>query len=55
LQLDLWVSIFLIKKEKKKKKKKVLNMAWPMVGEKSGKTGFQVGERERGKGRRKER
>jgi hypothetical protein len=54
LQLDLWVSIFLIKKEKKKKKK-VLNMAWPMEGEKSGKSGFQVGERERGKGRRKER
>jgi len=55
LQLDLWVSIFLIKKEKKKKKKKVLNMGWPMEGVKSGKTGFQVGERERGKGRRKER
>jgi hypothetical protein len=53
LQLDLWVSIFLIKKEKKKKN--VLNMAWPMEGEKSGKSGFQVGERERGKGRRKER
>jgi hypothetical protein len=46
---------FFNKKRKKKKKKKVLNMAWPMEGEKSGKSGFQVGERERGKGRRKER
>jgi len=30
-------------------------MGWPMEGENGGKYGFQVGERERGKGRRKER